>query len=320
MDKEHESVSDAFDQVHSERTDFAIEPVNLTANSSPLPEPKSPWVLGMSFANERQALAASISSGLVGLGGSIFLMAIVFPFLTEALNDRPTESLAFSTSLMCVFMLSPMSIVCVILGCSALWNSGLMQRIGILMILLVPATFAIVFQSNADPGDWLMTWIFILPTASGTMSVSVINQLYSSRVLTPVSIGKKSRHKLDVITLMALTTLIAVSAGLIQASTPEGGFASFLSLFIMSTIYTLIGTMVVSRYLRTEMTGKWFAIICTGLTFLLLGTFFYVIFVQVQRSAYLALVPTLVGTLAVVIPIAMCITWLRACGWRCDKI
>ncbi|MGB7345892.1 MAG: hypothetical protein WBD20_16870 [Pirellulaceae bacterium] len=278
---------------------------------------------------------ASVAIGLGGLALLMFFLGGAIPIElewiegTNLFNSRPVFWVMSSVMMLVLFPATAVSAFSI--AVVMFWHVSLVARFIVAVAMFTPAvialTIGIAWMEGGRMDEDLISAMCVLFSAAfaSAASVGIFFQLATPWTLTHLRINEEELPRLGIRTLIELTTIVALTFAFASALNNDIPIEATLSFAGIAGLGALMGIISCLAFLRERPIGM------TGLIGSFAGAFaMSFAFVGIIATAeygwtsvidqfYVTLPVSLFGAAIISASVAVCITWLRKCGWRCVR-
>lgn len=274
----------------------------------------------------------SVGMAFWGLGSSLLLVGMAFPYLAWFLSDAFNRNFAVWMTLIQFAFAPLLAVLTLISATAAFWYVDLWRRFALALLVTVPG-LAMVFFGMIQMD--LLSWSDLIPAAPlslmafcvavGTVILPI--QMWSRWSLSHASDEVREMPSMGTRTIMELTLIAsAVFAFGLLARSDDLIFEMLVAIIVGAMSACAMLSLALTR-LRRDRRGTWFGVVMSLLfssaaMFLMSLHAFSryeetIAWFAAGNETTVVAATSIVGTSIFYICLEMGRWWLRACGWQC---
>lgn len=271
----------------------------------------------------------SLIVGICGLAALVLVFGAAMPIGLELLEAFLGVAMSFTVSAMVFQTLFLPPVVCFAFATVTpmFWCGSVFVRFALASLAVLPGSVACcALISILEPGDedfWRIFFVVMFAYFMTTAAISLTVQLWSPWTMTHAREDLASTPATGTRSMLELTAITAIGCAVVASMEFEDvieGVFFFSAFAVLATIAII--SVLISILGAAQLTRKGIAI-AVGTSFL--ASLFVSGFIAVAEYDWYALrdeflligLVSLYGTALICGLMAVCLGWLRRCGWRC---
>lgn len=275
----------------------------------------------------------SVAVGLMGLGLLLLFFTGLVPLEIEVIekSDLFDDNVFWKICIVFMVIAFPaLTVAAFAVAVVMFWHVSMIIRFAVAVAMFLPAATALILGAAFFQGSWsddlvpsvcaLFCAVFV-----AAASVGIVFQMCTPWTLTHLRAADQALPRLGTRTLFELTTIIALTCAFVTVLDSDIPVIGLVTFGAVAAIGAVAGICSCMAFLRENSISKGGLIVALSFAFVM--AYVFITFVASAEFGWrnalmqvLIVVPLAIfGTAIIAGLMAVCLVWLRRCGWRCVR-